>query len=94
MAGEATVLTLDFDAAQPVVVTGQGAVRFKPVVKLLVRKSKPEKSKDKESEESTTTEGEAAPSDDDASKGKGQEKKKGKAKGKGKPEEASVGSAT
>ena len=36
-AGETTVLTLDFDAAKAVVVTGKGDVRFKPVVRLLVR---------------------------------------------------------
>ncbi len=36
--GQATILTLDFDAAKSVIITGQGDVRFKPVVKLLTRK--------------------------------------------------------
>jgi hypothetical protein len=36
--GIVTVLTLDFDAEKSVVITGNGAVQFKPVVKLLVRK--------------------------------------------------------
>jgi hypothetical protein len=36
--GVTTVLTLDFDAGQSVIVTGQGRVQFKPTVKLLVRK--------------------------------------------------------
>ena len=36
--GQTTVLTLDFDAEKAVIVTGTGDVRFKPVVKLLVRK--------------------------------------------------------
>lgn len=36
--GKVTVLTLDFDADKSVVITGNGAVQFKPVVKLLVRK--------------------------------------------------------
>lgn len=38
VADEATVLTLDFDAAKSVVITGTGQVRFKPTVKLLIRK--------------------------------------------------------
>ena len=37
-AGQNTILTLDFDAAESVVVTGGGSVQFKPTVKLLVRK--------------------------------------------------------
>ena len=37
-ADQTTVLTLDFDAAKSVVVTGRGDVRFKHVVKLLVKK--------------------------------------------------------
>ena len=36
-ADAATVLTLDFDAAQSVIITGEGRVQFKPVVKLLIR---------------------------------------------------------
>jgi hypothetical protein len=36
--GIVTVVTLDFDADKSVVITGNGAVQFKPVVKLLVRK--------------------------------------------------------
>lgn len=36
--GGKTILTLDFDAGQSVVVTGKGEVIFKPVVKVLVRK--------------------------------------------------------
>lgn len=37
--GEKTILTLDFDADQSVKVTGTGEVRFRPVVKVLVRKA-------------------------------------------------------
>lgn len=37
VSGETTTLTLDFDAAQSVVVTGAGDVMFKPVIRLLVR---------------------------------------------------------
>ena len=36
--GQATVLTLDFDADKSVVITGSGRVQFKPTVKLLIRK--------------------------------------------------------
>lgn len=35
--GETTTLTIDFDAAQSVVVTGAGDVKFKPVIRLLLR---------------------------------------------------------
>jgi hypothetical protein len=42
-----TVLTLDFDAEKSVAVTGQGAVQFKPTVKLLVRKETPEERAEK-----------------------------------------------
>ena len=35
--GTTTVLILDFDAAKSVVLTGEGEVLFKPVVKLLKR---------------------------------------------------------
>lgn len=38
VADQATVLTLDFDANQSVVIAGNGQVRFKPTVKLLIRK--------------------------------------------------------
>ncbi|MDD5191395.1 MAG: DUF4382 domain-containing protein [Dehalococcoidales bacterium] len=38
-AGETTTLTLDFDAAKSVNVTGNGKVMIKPVIKLLVSKS-------------------------------------------------------
>ena len=38
VADQATVLTLDFDAAKSVVIAGNGQVRFKPTVKLLLRK--------------------------------------------------------
>lgn len=38
VAGETTILTLDFDAGKSVVVTGRRSVQVKPVVKLLVRK--------------------------------------------------------
>ena len=37
--GETTILTIDFDAAQSIVVTGADDVKFKPVVRLLVRES-------------------------------------------------------
>ena len=37
-AGEATILTLDFDAARSLVVTGQGGIKFSPVLQLVVRK--------------------------------------------------------
>ena len=36
--GQATVLTLDFDADKSVIITGSGRVQFKPTVKLLIRK--------------------------------------------------------
>jgi len=36
--GEKTILTLDFDAENRVIVTGKGEVKFRPVVKVLVRK--------------------------------------------------------
>jgi len=36
--GKTTALTLDFDAAKSVVITGEGKIIFKPVVKLLVVK--------------------------------------------------------
>lgn len=40
---KATILTLDFDAEKSTVVTGKGDVKFKPVVKLSVKKApKPE----------------------------------------------------
>ena len=38
VADQATVLTLDFDADKSVVIAGNGQVRFKPTVKLLLRK--------------------------------------------------------
>ena len=38
VAGETTILTLDFDAAKSVVVTGAGKIIIKPVIKLLARK--------------------------------------------------------
>ena len=47
--GQATILTLDFDADKSVVITGQGDVRFKPVVKLLTRKEDPGKPTDAQS---------------------------------------------
>ena len=37
--GEKTILILDFDAEKSVKVTGKGEVRFRPVVKVLVRKA-------------------------------------------------------
>ena len=40
--GIVTVLTLDFDADKSVVITGNGAVQFKPVVKLMVWKESQE----------------------------------------------------
>jgi hypothetical protein len=37
VADQTTVLTLDFDADESVIITGAGQVRFKPTVKLLIR---------------------------------------------------------
>ena len=43
-AGQNTILTLDFDAAKSVVITGTGDIQFKPTVKLLIRKEERSKS--------------------------------------------------
>jgi len=41
VAGETTVIVVDFDADKSVVVTGSGKIMVKPVVKLIVRQEKP-----------------------------------------------------
>ena len=51
VAGEATVLTLDFEADKMVTVTGPGKIIVKPVIKLTVRQEKPTGQKDEPKQE-------------------------------------------
>ncbi len=44
-AGVKTILTLDFDGSKSLVITGKGEAKFKPVVKLLIKKEKLKKEK-------------------------------------------------
>jgi len=56
VAGENTVIVLDFDADRMVNVTGAGKIMVKPVVKLMVRQEKPKGQPDGEKPEKPTKE--------------------------------------
>ena len=56
MAGETTLIVLDFDADKMVTVTGAGKIIVKPVIKLTVRQEKPTGQKDGEKPPTETVE--------------------------------------
>ena len=60
--GEATILTLDFEADKFVVLTGQGGAQVKPVIKLAVSQGdRPLKTREEEAIEKEEKEAEQAP---------------------------------